>query len=251
MYCDSDVLYRGGGGASGFSDLMGRIAKLQENGCNMLITGKVSEDTINTATQRFLGAADESRKRILALTDSSTQNINDRFPAQIGLGDPNVWLIDQRHGQRTVLSPPGTTLPTSSPAFPSSTVPRSMTRTENDLAGLRQDILDAISNFASKGRALSPSELRLSVDSLNILLEENDFHEVETFVRIISAIITEYTGMGHYFLPVASDAEEVQKLLPNFEVEIELRKQDGLEPEQRWHLPDCDQKTQWFRLQTS
>lgn len=244
---DSDVLYREGGGGSVLSNITGRIEELQRDGCNILITGKVSEETITTATCRFLGAADEPRKRILALTDSSTQNIDERFPSTIGLGDPNVWLIDQRHGQRTVLSPPGTTSPSTATVSP---IPSTMRR-ETNLDGLRQDILDAIANFAVTTTALAPSELRLSVDSLNILLEENDLHEIETFVRIISAAVAEYAGMGHYFLSVASNTEEVQKILPYFDIEVELRKRDGLEPEQRWHLPDYDQKTQWFRLQTS
>jgi hypothetical protein len=240
---DSDVLYRGG---SVLTNITECIADLQENGCNMLITGKVSEETITTATSRFLGAADEPRKRILALTDSSTQNIDDRFPATIGLGDPDVWLIDQRYGQRTVVSPPQTAA-----GMESTVGPHAIGKCESDLDALRRDISDAIANFASSPTGLTPSELRLSVDSLNILLEENDLQEVETFVRLVSAAVEEYAGMAHYFLPVDSDAEQVRKLLPYFDVEVELRKRDGLEPEQRWHLPDCDQKTQWFRLQTS
>lgn len=241
MDLDSDVLYRGGG--SVLSNITERTKELQETGCNMLITGKVSEETISKATSRFLGAADVPRKRILALTDSSTQNIDERFPDTIGLGDPNVWLIDQRHGQRTVVSPPDTTLGTVTSAGP-----RVAGGRETDLDSLRQDIVDAIANFATSGMGLTPSELRLSLDSLNILLEENDSQEVEAFVRIISAAVEEYAGMAHYFLPVNTHTEEVQKLLPYFDVEVQLRKRDGLEPEQRWHLPDCDQKTQWFRL---
>src|SRR6056297_1667963 len=78
------------------------LKRLKHDGCNLLITGSVSEDVTTEATRTLLGAANAERKRIVALTDSRAGNVRERLPSGVGSDDADVWLVDQDTRQRSV-----------------------------------------------------------------------------------------------------------------------------------------------------
>lgn len=231
------VLLRGPGGGSGYGTLIQNINGLKNEGCNMLVTGRVSDENTMNATRRFLGCPEESRKRVLALLDGSSRPAEDRLPGDISPGNPDVQVIDYRDNRFTAAA----STP-SHPGAPDTALPR-----ERHLPEIRREILDSIEAVAA-GTELEPSELRLSVETLNDFFQHHDFTEATTVLRMITSVVTEYSGMAHYHLPVPSDSETVEKLLPYFDVHVELRKRDRVQVEHRWHLPGPDEKTDWYRL---
>lgn len=227
--------FRGDGSSSEFQEALRR---LKREGCNLLVTGAVSEDVTVQATRTLLGAADADRKRIVALGDSRQGNVRDRLPQGVTDDDPGVWVIDQQARQRSVpqaARAAGTDLP-------------SATDDRDALERLREEIVVAIEYFDGLEGGLTPAELRLSVSSLGRLVHEHDASEVARFVRGVSAMVRGVRGMAHYHLPRPEDDEVVDRLAPLFDARIELRKRDGLPTEQRWHVPECGRTTDWIRL---
>ncbi|UPW00250.1 hypothetical protein M0R88_17290 [Halorussus gelatinilyticus] len=214
------------------------LKRLKHDGCNLLVTGAVSEDVTVQATQTLLGAPDAERKRVIALADPSAESAYERLPPGVESDDPDVWIIDQDACQRSV--PKAAESATAS--LPSEGTDRSA------LGRLREEVVVAIDFFADADGGLDPSELRLSVSSLGRMAHEHDPDRIARFVRSVSAMVKGVHGMAHYHLPRPDDDEVVEQLGPLFDARIELRKRDGLPTEQRWHVPQHDQTTEWVRL---
>ncbi|WP_128475747.1 DUF7504 family protein [Halorussus pelagicus] len=212
------------------------LKRLKRDGCNLLVTGAVSEDVTIEATRTLLGAPTAERKRILALADSQSENVRERLPSGVESEDPDVWLVDQETCQRSVPKA-AESAATHLPADESDRSP---------LGRLREEIILAIDFFADAG--LDPSELRLSVSSLGRLTHEHGPDRVARFVRSVSAMVRGVHGMAHYHLPTPDDDEMVERLSGLFDARVELRKRDGVPTEQRWHVPEHDQTTEWLRL---
>lgn len=214
------------------------LKRLKHDGCNLLVTGAVSEDVTIEATRTLLGAANAERKRIVALADSQAGNVRDRLPSGVASDDPDVWVVDQDTRQRSVPK----AAESAAPRLPADDSDRST------LGGLREEIILAIDFFADADGGLDPSELRLSVSSLGRLAHEHDPDRVARFVRSVSAMVRGVHGMAHYHLPTPDDDEMVERLSGLFDARVELRKRDGVPTEQRWHVPEHDQATEWVRL---
>ncbi|EFW92683.1 hypothetical protein ZOD2009_07434 [Haladaptatus paucihalophilus DX253] len=230
----AEISFRGGDDSPKFHDV---LSDLKRRGCNILVTGRVSETTTNRTTMQLLGASTEERKRILVLTDTVARYANSKLPGGTNADDPDVWVIDwgddERAASRSMAAPsqPGVTV-----------------SSEESLRELRGDIVTAVSFFDEWADGLSTSELRLSFDSLIKPLEQCEQETVEQFLRTVTALVRGVSGMAHYHLPVPDSNSVVQELTPLFDARVELRQTNGLVPEQRWHIPEYGQTTNWVRL---
>lgn len=227
--------FRGDYSAHEFQEVLKRF---KQDGCNLLVTGAVSEDVTVRATRTLLGSPDADRKRVVALGDSRRGNVDERLPPGVDSDDSTVWIIDQDAKQRSVPK-----------AAESADVELPTQADDRDaLSRLREEVVVAIDYFEETTEGLSPSELRLSVSSLDRLAHEHDPDAVARFVRSVSAMVRGVHGMAHYHLPRPDDDEVVDRLSSLFDARIELRKRDGLPAEQRWHVPEYEQTTDWVRL---
>ncbi|WP_101295313.1 DUF7504 family protein [Halegenticoccus soli] len=206
------------------------LTRLKGNGCNLLVTGTVSEAVSVRATRRLLGAPTERRERTVVLTGSSIDMIEERLPGDVTLDDPHVRLIDQRNGER------------------------SATRREAEaetiaegasLDRLRCRLVRTVGDLDHG--SLSPAELRLSLDSLGILLERHDEAAVVQFLRVLTALVRGVCGMGHFHLPLPDGDPRVESLSPLFDARVELRQRGSMRPEQRWHVPEYG-VTEWVAV---
>ncbi|WP_137286749.1 DUF7504 family protein [Halorussus salinisoli] len=227
--------FRGDCSTQDFQEVLKRF---KSDGCNLLVTGTVSEDVTVTATQTLLGAPNADRKRVVALADSRRGNVFERLPPGVESDDPDVWVVDQHARQRSVPK-----------AAKSRDFDLPAANDDRDvLTRLREEIVAAIGYFQETTDGLDPSQLRLSVSSLGRLVHERGPSDVAQFVRSVSAMVRGVRGMGHYHLPRPDDDDVVDRLSPLFDARIELRKRDGLPTEQRWHVPQHEQSTDWVRL---
>lgn len=229
----AEISFCGGNASPEFHEV---LADFKRRGCNILVTGRVSETTTNRTTIQLLGATTEERKRILVLTDATTRYAGAKLPASTTTDDADVWVIDWGDDERAV----GTML--------TPTVSRPTASSEVNLRNLRSDIVTAVSFFDEWAGGLDPSELRLSLDSLVKPLERYDRETVEQFLRIVTALVHGVSGMAHYHLPLPDDDEMVRELSPLFDARVEVKQGDGLVPKQRWHVPEYDQTTNWVQL---
>ncbi len=230
----SGISFRGGSGSPEFHEVLGDF---KQRGCNILVTGRVSETTTNRTTMQLLGASTEERKRVLVLTDTTAQYANSKLPGGTNADDSDVWVIDWGDDERSV-----------SGSVPGPVAPRPANSPEESIRELRSDIVTAVSFFDEWADGLSSSELRLSLDSLIKPLERCEQATVERFLRTIMALVHGVSGMAHYHLPVPTSNPVVQELTPMFDARVELRQTNGLVPEQRWHVPEYNQTTNWVRL---
>ncbi|WP_158056770.1 DUF7504 family protein [Halorussus halophilus] len=212
------------------------LHRLKRDGCNLLVTGEVSQSVTARATRTLLGAANVDRKRVLTLADGD-QSVHDRLPKGVAPDASSVWVIGQQADHRAVPSP------VDEPADGDEPTPDEY---RTHLAGLREEILSAIEYFEKDG--LDPAELRLSVDSLDYLGHDHDEASLAEFVRSVSEEVRDVRGMAHYHLRHPDDSELVERLTPVVEARIELRKREGLPAEQRWHVPEYGQATEWVQL---
>ncbi|WP_435153085.1 DUF7504 family protein [Haladaptatus sp. DFWS20] len=228
----AEISFRGGGSSPEFQDV---LSEFKRRGCNILVTGRVSETTTNRTTIQLLGASTEERKRVLVLTGTTARYANSKLPAGTTTDDPDVWVIDWGDDERAIID-----------AVPMPTVPKP---TSGDgLRELRSEIVTAVSFYDEWADGLGSSELRLSLDSLTKPLEQHEQPAVERFLRTVTALVQGVSGMAHYHLPLPDDAEIVQELSPLFDARVELRQTESLVPEQRWHVPKYDHMTNWVRL---
>jgi len=227
--------FRGDASAHEFQEVLKRF---KSEGCNLLVTGAVSEDVTKHATRTLLGSPDADRKRVVALSDTRDENVSERLPPGVDPDGPDVWLIDQQAHQRSV------------PAAARSgdlDLPAGV-ESQDDLTRLREEIVAAIDFFDETTGGLSPADLRLSVASLDRLTHEHETSDVVRFARSVGAMVLGVRGMAHYHLPRPDDDDLVDRLSSLFDARIELRKRDGLPTEQRWHVPEYGQTTDWVRL---
>jgi hypothetical protein len=227
-----NICFRKSGAPAGFDEV---LAHLKQNGCNLLVTGEVAAEVSDAATRRFMGAPYEDRKRVLALADAATDRVDRRLPGGCGRDDPDVRVVARRNDARSAAATaPGRSAPADRVV-------------ESDLRSFREAICDAVAAYDHATDGLDPAQLRLSVDSLRLLLDYADRDEVERFLRGVTALVAGVDGMAHYHLPVADD-DVVAALTPLFDARIELRRRGRFAPEQRWHVPAFDERTDWVRL---
>lgn len=223
--------FRGDGDDSRFAKW---LSDLKQSGSNILITGAVPDAVSARASRHFFGR-EERRFRILGLTDQTITSGGARLPDDASFDDPTSWIIDQRRGERSV---PVTANCVTSDLNPPET---------DDAQQLCDEVQTAISFYEKQASGLDPAELRVGIDSLFPLVQE-DLSTTEHTLRTLGATVRGVQGMAHYHLRVHDDDEIVDELMPLFDARVELRKLSRRNPEQRWHAPEIDAKTMWMRL---
>lgn len=220
--------------SSGTSDdeLQSELNRLKEQGCTLLVTGAVPEEVRHRATQRLFGSPDADRKRILVVGNGAAVDARRYLPSGVTPESADVSLIDWGSRTRKAVDACATATPPDTDA----------------LRWLRTTIIDAVVSYdAEAGDArLAPAELRLAFDSLDVLLESHDRHDVECLVRATTALIRGVNGLGHFHL-ASRDDDCIDALAPLFDARVELRRRQGKNPEQRWHVPSYG-STEWMRL---
>lgn len=210
------------------------LSDLKQTGSNILLTGEVP-DEVSAQASRYLFGREIRRFRVLALTDQTITNADARLPADTSSDDPDTWIIDQRCGERSV--------PATAGSFTSDLGPLEA----GDAQQFSNEIQTAISFYDEKAEGLDPAELRVGVDSLFPLVQE-DASAAKRVLRTLGATVRGVRGMAHYHLRVSADEEIVEELMPLFDARVELRKRPRRNPEQRWYAPDIDAKTPWMEL---
>ncbi|WP_276279191.1 DUF7504 family protein [Halorussus caseinilyticus] len=228
---DSELRFRGSGANPRFTKW---LANLKQVGSNILVTGEVP-DEVSARASRFLYGREKRRFRILALTDQTITSAESRLPEDAAFDDPTTWIIDQRRGERSVPATAGGVTAGLDPLG------------SDDARQLCDEIQSAIAFYDEKAEGLDPAELRVGVDSLFPLVEE-DRSAAEHALRTLGATVRGVHGMAHYHLRVPADDEVVERLMPLFDARVELRKRPRQNPEQRWYAPKIDAKTPWMEL---
>lgn len=227
----TELRFRGSGDNPRFTKW---LSELKQTGSNILITGEVP-DEVSAQASRYLFGRELRRFRVLALTDQTIENAEARLPADTSADDPDTWIIDQRCGERSV------------PATAGDFTTDLRTPETADAQALCNEIQTAISFYDEKADGLDPAALRVGVDSLFPLLQD-DRSATERALRTLGATVRGVQGMAHYHLRVPDDDEIVEELMGLFDARIELRKRPRRNPEQRWYAPDIDAKTPWMEL---
>lgn len=227
----AEVRFRGDGDAPRFRRW---LADLKQVGSNILVTGEVPDEVSAVASRKFFGR-DERRFRILALTDRSVTDARARLPDEASFDDRETWIVDQRRGERSVpATATGVTDDLGSPAT-------------DDARDLCEEVQTAVDFYDRTVDQLDPAELRVGVDSLFPLVEE-DRATAERVLRTLGETVRAVQGMAHYHLRAPDDSAVVADLDPLFDARVELRKRPRRAPEQRWHAPDIDARTPWMQL---
>lgn len=191
------------------------LPRLKREGCNLLVTGAVSEATTCRATRRLFGSPTIERKRILVRT-ADAPAVGDLLPTGVDASDPSVRIIDA-----------------------------SAYAAERDsLDALGSAVSAAVDEFGSHSTPLVGGELRLSVVSLDSLVVAYDFASVERFLRRITETVSTVRGMGHYrYSGSRDDATFPRDSL--FDGVVDLRERGR--PEQRLSVPEAG-PTDWLGL---
>ena len=204
------------------------LRELKRDGCHLLVTGEVDRHVSGRATRRLLGNPHCDRKRVLAFTDATADDVGHCLPVDVDRSDPDVWVVDPNGSQRSV---PADAADVELPVDDAD---------GSELSRLRQELVQAVGFFDDVHSGLGPAELRVGVASVAHLLDANDRAAVERFLRAIGALVRGVDGMGHVRVSLPDDHPTVADLSPLFDARIELRKREGLVPEQRWHVPSHD-----------
>ncbi len=145
------------------------LPRLKREGCNLLVTGAVSETTANRASKLLLGSPDLDRKRVLVRTEN-TGSVDELLPSGVSTDDRDVRVV-QYH------------------SCPEDTDP---------LASLARRVAEAVTAFDSLSPPLVGGELRLVVTSLDSILADHDALAIEQFLRCVTDTVSGVRGMGHY-----------------------------------------------------
>lgn len=215
------------------------LAELKRRGSNLLVVGAASGHTHTDVCGRLLGERSEERSRVFVTTDGRGGAVDRETRSA---ADRVVSYAATTRG--AAAAQPSADGPT--PGQGDSTSDGDdRGRTVDDLPSLGTAVGEAIDGAG--GDELEPGELRLCVDSLRPLLEENDEQAVFRFLHAMTSDVRAVRGMGHYHLPVGFDDVTVRTLRPLFDAVVEVR--PGRDrPQQRWHLHEADVTTDWLDL---
>ncbi|WP_224332992.1 DUF7504 family protein [Haloprofundus halobius] len=202
---------------------------MKERGCNLLVTGAVSEPVTARATQRLLGSPVEERKRLVTLTDTPTRDVDSRLPIGVSADDTGVRVVERRRIERSAAEAAGRE-----------------SASDTGLRCLEGEISRAVASLDG-GHGFSPGELRLSLDSIGPLVEVYTVSRVREFLRRVCDTVEDSNGMGHYHLPLSDDSRRVREFEGVFDARIELRQREPFGPEQRWHVPGYG-TTGWIQI---
>jgi hypothetical protein len=191
------------------------LPRLKREGCNLLVTGAVSEATTCRATRRLFGSSTIERKRILVRT-ADAPAVDDLLPTGVDASDPSVRVIDA-----------------------------SAYAAERDpLDALGEAVSAAVDEFCSRSPPLVGGELRLAFVSLDSLAAGHGRDSIDRFLRRITDAIATARGMGHYRYGSSRD-DTTRPSDDLFDGFVDLRERSR--PEQRLSISEVG-PTDWTSL---
>ncbi len=209
-----------------------RLDSLKQSGCNILVAGSVPPAVTFHATRNLLGSDyPVSRHRLLACTDLHPP------------GNHYLWTGYKSSPRR--LSAP--VLERSLASVEGMQSHASLPDPTDWLTTFQQSLCTAIDEANAADDGIEPGQLRLSMLTLRPIIESVCYDRADRFLRAVTGHIDGVSGMAHYHLPVAYDADLVDRHADHFDVHIELRNPDGRPAESRWHFGD-DVATTWHTL---
>ncbi len=200
---------------------------LQSTGCLLLVLEAGGSDAGDDGCRRLLGddAVDE-RKRLFVRSQADPGT-----PGPSADGSGERTLVYQSTGRSAGAAQ-------SASSGPAATV----------VAGV-----DALEGAAEREiEALAPlggyedGQLRVCVDALGTLLEDDDLLSVLEFTKTLGDAARERSGIAHVHVDQHVAGMAVEALLPQFDAVVEVGGDE--DARQRWHLPDESLSTAWLEL---
>lgn len=211
---------------------------LKRRGCCVLVTGQVSERVRAAQSRRLFGEGDQSRQRVLTLTDATPDLDAQYLPESITPAHSSVNELDYTNVVRNIADTANPSVGSPAPAVNSEVA--------GSMAGLGALLYDSVGE-AVRNDQLRPGELRLGIATLCVLLDTDGLQATKAFIRTIRSDILSVRGMGHFHLPGSPDSATLAALESLIDIHIELRESNG-NPEHRWHLLETDHSTDWLAL---
>lgn len=206
-----------------------RLPALKRRGCNLLVTGDVSERTATRATRRLFGDPTLARTRVLV--HSSDTEVDDLLPATVDRDDPMVTVIDA-----TAVA---------APATEAAEADSDAADTDDPLAVLEAAVVERADAFGATSPRRTGGEFRLAVTSLDRLRSDHAPGAVERFLCRTTEAVRSVRGLGHYrYAGPRSDlsALPLDRLFDGF---VELR--DRPDVAQRISCPQTE-PTNWVEF---
>jgi hypothetical protein len=209
------------------SDLGEALDRLKQTGCNVLVTGTAAEAQV-AISRKLFGHTRQRRRRVLISPDTDASA--DRWlPEGVSVTDPDTELLAPPVADRSAATAVSSPAPDTSRA----------------LQTLRNDLSDVVSTYQSD--RLAPGEVRVGIQSADVLASHYGRDELLGFVRTATALIRGVRGMGHLQLGQPHDGDLTPLLWDLFDARVDVRQQPGLPPEQRWHVPGHG-TTEWIGI---
>jgi hypothetical protein len=218
-----------GSGNITFADALKRY---KSTGNNTLVVGTLSQSVACQLSRTHFGAVDESRYRVLAVTNPNGQ-IEQRFP-------PQLSSVDQDEKTRVITY--STTArggaSTTAHARPiESTGPDLESDGGDDLDAFKQTLFGEIESLHDESTGgFEPAQLRVSLDGLEPLLGMFGADAVDSFAQAVTSVIRTYDGMGQFFLSYPRSHPVVEALEEHFEIILTIEKQTDGSYSQQWDL---------------
>lgn len=212
----------------------GELIQLKRQGCCVLVTGRVSEQTRAAQSCQLFGAVDASRHRVFTLTDITFSGTDQYLPEGISLAHSSVTVLDYTGIVRDAAGTVDTSLQHSDVGDSSKTYG----------IGLGTMLRESIGASVRDGPT-GPGVLRLGVATLRALIAVDGLSSTQAFVRAVRTDVVDVHGIAHFHLPGVPDPETFAALSPEIDIHIELRESHHV-PEHRWHLLGAELSSDWL-----
>lgn len=231
------------------ADFFGTLHELKSTGCNLLVVGDAPRPLFARASGRMLGDAESVRYRVLAMTDATPQSIADRLPdpaeSPRSLAE-TAHVLTHAGARRSVTESTGANTPSKLAGV------RETRIADPELTGLQSALVEVIDEFADDADAIRPADVRVSIDSLEPLLDFYGEDAVRRCLGTVGGRVRDHEAMAHYVLPKPFESDAVRDLAGHVDAIVELRlvdsAADGQHAEQRWHVPSRDLTVGWTPL---
>ena len=236
-----------GGEADTSSDITfaDALKQYKATGNNTLVVGTFPQTIAYQLSRTHFGAVEESRYRVLAVTNPNQDTIEQRFPSELS-------AVDQ-HEHTSVITY-STTARGGAAAAQSSrsgiSGPQIDSETGADLDVFTAALFEEIDSLhAASTGGFDPAQLRVSLDGLEPLLGMFGADTVDSFVAELTATIRAYDGMGQFFLSYPRSHSVIETLEQHFEIIMKVEQQTDGSYVQTWEIPEYDIQTR-LPLQT-
>jgi len=217
------------------------LATLKEQGSALLVVGSVPEEMFADASATMLGdpSADPPRRRLVVTPEPNRHSAIGRLRDTGPLSSEYARLITRGEEARSAAA-----------SRPLDQVTPRTHVIEGSIYELGATVAEVIDEFDLFAGGLEPAEFRMAFDCLPTLLSAYDRETAFRFLHATVAQARAVSGLVHFRLPRALDAEVVSLLRPLFDATVELRI-DGDRLDQRWHFRDRDLVSDWLPIERS